>query len=52
MLSCYNHSSIKKVILLGYEVLELKLVIFENLSIESFKEGNLKLFNKKFFNDL
>ena len=48
MLYYYDYFSKKKVILYGYEVLELKTVGFEKLSFESFKKGDLKLFNKLF----
>ena len=39
----------RKVILLGYKVLELKIVIFWKISLGSFKKGDLKLLNKLIF---
>ena len=41
-----------KLNLLGYKVLELKTVGFGKISLESFKEGDLKLFNKSVFKDI
>ena len=38
--------------LLGYKVLELKIVSFWKISLGSFKEGDLKLFNKFIFKDI
>ncbi len=52
MLSHYDYLSIRKIILLGYKVLELKLVSFGKSSLESFKKGELKLFYKFVFKDL
>ena len=51
MLSYYDYLSRRKVILLGYKVLELKLVGFGKLSLESFKKGDLKLLYKFIFKD-
>ena len=39
----------RKVILLAYKVLELRIVSFGKISLERFKEGDLKLFNKFVF---
>ena len=39
----------EKLNLLGYKVLELKIVNLWEILFESFKEGDLKSFNKKFF---
>ncbi len=52
MLSHYDYLLRRKVILLGYKVLELKLVSFGKSSLESFKKGELKLFYKFVFKDL
>ena len=41
-----------KLNLLGYKVLELKIVSFWKISLGSFKEGDLKLFNKFVFKDI
>ena len=41
-----------KLNLLGYKVLELKIVSFGKISLVSFKEGDLKLLNKFVFKDL
>ena len=38
--------------LLGYKVLELKTVGFGEISLESFKESDLKLLNKFIFKDI
>tara|TARA_Y100001968_G_C19284538_1_gene680961 strand:+ start:264 stop:860 length:597 start_codon:yes stop_codon:yes gene_type:complete len=43
---------IGKLNLLGYKVLELKIVSFWEISLGSFKEGDLKLFNKFVFKDI
>ena len=48
MISYYKNSLRGKEILLGYKVLELKIVGFGKLSFESFNKGDLKLFNKIF----
>ena len=52
MISYYENSSIRKEILLGYKVLELKIVSFGKTIFGCFKRGDLKLLNKKFFKDL
>ena len=52
MFSHYDYLSRRKAILLGYKVLELKLVNFGKSSLESFKKGELKLFYKFVFKDL
>ena len=52
MISYYENPSIRKEILLGYKVLELKIVSFVKITLGCFKRGDLKLFNKKFFKDL
>ena len=36
----------RKGILLGYKVLELRIVCFGKISLGTFKEGDLELFNK------
>ena len=41
-----------KLNLLGYKVLGLKIVSFGKISYRSFKEGDLKLFNKFVFKDM
>ena len=41
-----------KLNLLGYKVLELKIVSFWKISLGSFKEGDLKLLKKFVFKDL
>ena len=41
-----------KLNLLGYKLLELKIVSFGKISHGSFKVGDLKLFNKFVFKDL
>ena len=41
-----------KLNLLGYKVLELKIVSFGKISLGSFKEGDLKLLNKFVFRDI
>ena len=46
-----NRQSRGKLNLLGYKVLELKLFSFGKISLRSFKEGDLKLFNKFVFKD-
>ena len=38
--------------LLGFKVLELKIISFGKISLGSFKEGDLKLFNKFVFKDI
>ena len=38
--------------LLSYKVLELNIISFEKISLKSFKEGDLKLFNKFVFKDI
>ena len=47
-----NRQFRRKVILLGYEVLELRIISFGKISFGSFKEGDLKLFNKFVFKDI
>ena len=42
----------EKLNLLGYKVLELKIVSFGKISLGSFKEGDLKLFNKFVFKEI
>ena len=42
----------EKVISLGDKVLEFKIVGFEKLSLGSYMEGDLKLFNKFVIKDL
>lgn len=42
----------RKVILFGYKVLELKKVTFGKISLVSFKEVDLRLFNKFVFKDI
>jgi len=42
----------EKLNLLGYKVLELKIVSFGKISLGSFKESYLKLFNKFVFKDI
>ena len=49
MISYYENSSIRKEILLGYKVLELKIFILGKIILECFKKVDLNLFNKKFF---
>ena len=46
-----NRQSRGKLNLLGYKVLELILFSFGKISLRSFKEGDLKLFNKFVFKD-
>ena len=41
-----------KLNLLGYKVLEFKIVSFGKISLRSFKKGDLKLFNKFIFKDI
>ena len=41
-----------KLNLLGYKVLEFKIVSFVKISLRSFKKGDLKLFNKFIFKDI
>ena len=41
-----------KLNLLGYKVLELKIVSFGKISLESLKESDFKLFNKFVFKDI
>ena len=47
-----NRQFRRKVILLGYKVLELKIVSLGEISLGSSKEGNLKLFNRFVFKDI
>ena len=49
MYSYYCNISIRKVILLGYKVLKLKIISIGKLSLGSFKESDFKLFNKSVF---
>jgi len=52
MLYYYDNYSIRKSILLGYKVLELKIVSSGKISPGTFKEGDLKLFKKSVLKDL
>ena len=42
----------RKVILLGYKFLELKIVSLGKISLGGFKEGDFKLFNKFVFREI
>ena len=44
MVSYYENSLIRKEILLGYKVLELKIVSFVKITLGYFKKCELKLF--------
>ena len=46
-----NRQFRRKSILSGYQFLALRIVSFREISLGSFKESDLKLFNKKFFKD-
>ena len=52
MISYYENSSRRKEILLGYKLLELKIVSFGKITLGCFNKGDFKLFNKNFFKDL
>tara|TARA_B100000900_G_scaffold228276_1_gene193810 strand:- start:297 stop:443 length:147 start_codon:yes stop_codon:yes gene_type:complete len=48
MISYYENSSMRKEVLLGFKVLELKIVSIGKTTLGCFKKGDLKLFNKNF----